>query len=67
MYFNDNHKMVVAKMNDVARGFVVFELTKFRSKLYSYVGEVSDKKATEVKRGVMKGIMKHRDYFDTIL
>ena len=67
MYFDDNHKMVVAKMKDVARVFIVFELAKFRSKLYSYVGEVSDKKATGVKRGVMKGIMKHRDCFDTIL
>ena len=60
--YSTANKKVVGKMKDELGGKVMTEFVGLRSKMYSYVGEESGKRAKGVKKTVLRNTVCHEDY-----
>ena len=65
--FSNENKKVVGKMKDELGGKIMKEFIGLRSKMYSYTGEESGKRAKGVKKAVLKKTITHDDYKECLL
>ena len=66
-YFKENKK-VIGKFKDEAAGTIIKEFVGLRSKMYSYIKDNNkeQKTAKGIKKNIIKNIIKHRDYKETL-
>ena len=67
-FFDVTNKKVIGKMKDETKGVPITEFCGLRSKLYSFVqnNDIGCKRAKGVKRNIVKNVIKHEDYIDTL-
>ena len=67
-YFYKKNKKVIGKFKDEAAGVPICEFVGLRSKMYSYIKDhqKGQKTAKGIKKNIIKNIIKHRDYRETL-
>ena len=67
-YFYKKNKKVIGKFKDEAAGVPICEFVGLRSKMYSYIkdDQKGQKTAKGIKKNIIKNIIKHRDYRETL-
>ena len=60
-FCDPTNKKVIGKMKDETKGVPIVEFIGLRSKMYSYVqnNEITCKKAKEIKKNIVKNVIKH--------
>ena len=67
-YFDKTNKKVIGKFKDEAAGIPITEFVGLRSKMYSYIKDISKggKTAKGIKKNVIKEDITHKDYKNTL-
>ena len=67
-FYDSTNKKVVGKMKDETAGVPIVEFVGLRSKMYSYVknNEKGNKTAKGIKKNVVKNVIRHEDYKNTL-
>ena len=65
--YTSANKKVVGKFKDELGGKSMVEFVGLRSKMYSYIGQESAKRAKGVRKAVLANTITHKDYVDALL
>ena len=67
-FYDAKNKKVIGKMKDETAGIPIVEFIGLRSKMYSYIksNEKGCKTAKGIKKNIVKNVIKHEDYKNTL-